>query len=84
MERLALKAAADKKKSVGTKTLGLDFDCPRKMLVDEILRIDAERAATSPPYARASRDFSVAMAVSRFFSNSSFLPQLHSQDTPPV
>ena len=35
-------------------------------------------------YAWASRDFSVAMAVSRFFSNSSFLPQLHSQDTPPV
>ena len=28
--------------------------------------------------------FALLMAVSRFFSNSSFLPQPHSQDTPPV
>ena len=45
--RIALKAAADKKKATGEKTVGLDFDCPKKQLVDEILKIDAERTAVS-------------------------------------
>jgi len=43
--RIAFKAAADRQKDSGGKATGLDFDCPKKQLVDEILRIDAEREA---------------------------------------
>ena len=40
--RIALKAAEEKRKAEGS--VGLDFDCPRKQLVDEILKLDAQRA----------------------------------------
>ena len=39
--RIALKAAEEKKKATGS--VGLDFDCPRMQLVDEILKLDAQR-----------------------------------------
>ena len=42
--RIALKAAADRKRATGESNVGLDFDCPRKQLVDEILKVDAQRS----------------------------------------
>ncbi len=42
--RIALKAAAERQKECGGKPAGLDFDCPKKQLVDEILKLDAQRA----------------------------------------
>ena len=42
--RIALKAASERQKESGEKSTGLDFDCPKKQLVEKILTLDAQRA----------------------------------------